>query len=320
MLGYISGAPLLLCSRTNGPQPACAWSIVLLTHAPTEMNRAGHQSCIALQTRVALLLLRPLHGWRELAVPGCTAALSHLLHQVLRIRPPRAVAQHLLPNLPRHVCHLCLREGCDLPASGSCLPPPSPRRPPTSPPPPHTVPLLPCGSACSRCTAAPPVPRMTSLHTVVLYAAHLLIVVLHSFSFSCCRSRVCFGLAESLPRTLDPRAFLATSRLAYTVRAKPPPDTPHMGPCCPRTSPHQTAVPKLHLHAPPVPNPLQRCLEVCPRLRRLGPHCPAPARQLCPRISAGPLPRARLHQLLLRPRSAPALPVSRSCAAARGRL
>jgi hypothetical protein len=33
---------------------------------------------------------------------------------------------------PRHNRHLCLREGRGLPASGPCLPPPSPRWPPTS--------------------------------------------------------------------------------------------------------------------------------------------------------------------------------------------
>jgi hypothetical protein len=65
--------------------------------------------------------------------------------------------------------------------------------------PPRAIPLLPCGSACSRRTAAPPAPRVTSLHTVVLYVVQLLVVVLHSFSFSCCRSRVCFGLAEIAP-------------------------------------------------------------------------------------------------------------------------
>jgi hypothetical protein len=70
--GRISGAPLLLCSGTNGPQPACAWSVALHSHAPAETNRAGRQSCVARRTRVALLLSRPPHGWRELAVPGCT--------------------------------------------------------------------------------------------------------------------------------------------------------------------------------------------------------------------------------------------------------
>jgi hypothetical protein len=75
-LGRISGAPLLLCSRTNGPQPACAWSIALLTHVPAETKRAGRQSC------VALLLRRPLHGWRELAEPGCTVAPPSSSHPV----------------------------------------------------------------------------------------------------------------------------------------------------------------------------------------------------------------------------------------------
>jgi hypothetical protein len=123
--GHISGAPLLLCSRTNGPQPACAWSVALHTHAPTETNRAGRQSGVARRTRVALLLPRPPHRWRKLVVPGCTAALSHLVHQALRIRPPRAIAQLLLPNSPRHICHLCLCEGRDLPESGPRLPLPS---------------------------------------------------------------------------------------------------------------------------------------------------------------------------------------------------
>jgi hypothetical protein len=131
-LGCISGAPLLLCSRINGPQPACAWSVALHTHALAETNRAGRQSCVARRTCITLLLPRPPHEWRELVVPGCTAALSHLLHQVLHIRPPRAVAQLLLPNSPRHIRYLCLREGRDLPALGPCLPLPSPRRPPTS--------------------------------------------------------------------------------------------------------------------------------------------------------------------------------------------
>jgi hypothetical protein len=136
--GRISGAPLLLCSRTNGPQPACAWSVALHTHAPAETNRAGCQSCVASRTRIALLLPRPPHGRRELIVSGCTAALSHLLYQALRIRPPRAIAQLLLPNSPRHISHLCLREGRDLPVSGPRL-------------------LLPSAPSCH--AAAPPHPR-----------------------------------------------------------------------------------------------------------------------------------------------------------------
>jgi hypothetical protein len=101
--------PLLFCFHTNGPQPACAWSVALQTHASAETNRAGRQSCVARWTRVTLLLLRPPHEWRELVVPGCTAALSHLLRQILRLRPPRAVAQLLFPISPRHIRHLCLR-------------------------------------------------------------------------------------------------------------------------------------------------------------------------------------------------------------------
>jgi hypothetical protein len=62
----------------------------------------------------------------------------------------------------------------------------------------------------------PPLPpRVTSLHTVVLHAAQLLVVVMHSSSsFSCCRSRTCFGLAASQvpPRPSSPSYHCARPR------------------------------------------------------------------------------------------------------------
>jgi hypothetical protein len=86
---------------------------------------------------------------------------------------------------PCHNHHLCLREGRGLPASGPCLPLPSPRRPPTFS---MRGPLLSCGSARSRRTEAPPIPRATSLHTIALH-----VVALHNYSSS-----------TSLPCTVTP--------------------------------------------------------------------------------------------------------------------
>jgi hypothetical protein len=62
-------APLPLCSRTTGPQPARAWPVALHTHAPAETNRAGRTLPHALadapvQFRLNLRVLqlrRPLH-------------------------------------------------------------------------------------------------------------------------------------------------------------------------------------------------------------------------------------------------------------------
>jgi hypothetical protein len=55
------------------------------------------RSCAARRTRAALLLPRPPHGWRELAVPSCTVAPSSSSHPAATF-----ASQLLLPGSPRH--------------------------------------------------------------------------------------------------------------------------------------------------------------------------------------------------------------------------
>jgi hypothetical protein len=128
---------------------------------------------------------------------------------------------------------------------------------------------------------------MTSLHTVILYATQLLVVVLHSFSFSCCRSRVCFGLAESFPRTPEPRAPLA--------RATPAAATLLLLTCC-----HATAA------APPAPAP-RACTASCSLV-----HTPAPPSAAPSRVAAPPRTRC-LHTLLRTPSRTVPAPMSPAC-------
>jgi hypothetical protein len=188
-------------------------------------------------------------------------------------------------DLPRHNCHLCLCEGHGLLAPGHLqilhkqfvVPPHlvrcfllnglrhSPR----------AVLLLPCGSARSRCTAAPPAPCVTSLHTVVLHAPQLLIVVLHcSSSFFCCRSRACFGLAASHLHMPEPCASLTrahfTGSALVTSRSSRVRSAPR---CCPHADPRQAAT-------PPPPNARSALAPAAPAARsrrQLGPPSPAPA-------------------------------------------
>jgi hypothetical protein len=115
-----------------GPIPLRPLGLATPLPSPPAVTPSGpayhcRRSCAAHRTRAVLLLPRPPHGWRELVVPGYTAALNHFLLQALRARPPRATAQLLLPSSPRHTRSLCLREGRGLPTPGPRLPlPPTP--------------------------------------------------------------------------------------------------------------------------------------------------------------------------------------------------
>jgi hypothetical protein len=105
-LGHISGAPLLLRSHSNGPQPACAWSVALHMHSclwkRAESATGRTLSLASANTPVQFCSdLRVLHS----------AALFHLLPAVTPSGPAyhrrrscaacRIRAALLLPQAPR---------------------------------------------------------------------------------------------------------------------------------------------------------------------------------------------------------------------------
>jgi hypothetical protein len=104
-------------------------------------------------------------------VPGCTVAPPS------SPRPAVAFASQLLLPIRRAITTtsvsvravVCLHQG----RAFRCLILDGLRRSP------RMAPLLPCGSARSRRTAAPPIPRATSLHIVALH-----VVALHNYSSS----------------------------------------------------------------------------------------------------------------------------------------
>jgi hypothetical protein len=122
--------------------------------AVTPSGQVYHRrrSCAARRTRAALLLSRPPHKRRELAVPDSTVAPSNSSHPVAAF--PSGSPRHNRPSASARAV-VCLHQG----RAFRCLLLDGLRRPP------RAAPLLPCESAHSCRTAALPAPRVTSLHT-----------------------------------------------------------------------------------------------------------------------------------------------------------
>jgi hypothetical protein len=157
--------PACPCSYPQGrrawPQPLCATSVLLPHQRPPACSRVV--CCLAHALACGIEPSRPLTkhfrshsrtrrfnsartsgSYNSAALSICCDAIRTGLppppvlrcaSNPRRVAPaPTASCRYIASpsDSPRHNRHLCLREGRGLPASGPCLPLPSPRRPPTS--------------------------------------------------------------------------------------------------------------------------------------------------------------------------------------------